>query len=53
MIAEQEYIKRLQNEMEAERAVQLEKRRQEKMYLQKMMEENEINKAKQRAEEER
>ena len=52
-MAEQEYIRRLQQEMEAERSIQLEKRRQEKLYLQKMMEENEKNKAKQKMDEER
>jgi len=37
MHQEQEYINRLQSEMEAERSMQMEKRRQERDYLQKML----------------
>lgn len=38
-------MNRLKDEMEMERALQQEKRRQEKEYLQKMLRENEANKA--------
>ena len=41
-------IKRLRGEMDAEREMQMEKRKQEKEYLRKMLEDNEANKAKQR-----
>lgn len=44
MNQEQEYINRLKNEMEAEKQMQMEKRRQERDYLQKMLHENELNK---------
>ena len=37
-------VNRLKEEMEMERALQQEKRRQEKEYLQKMLRENEANK---------
>jgi hypothetical protein len=46
-------VKRLQEEMDAERRLQQEKRRQEKEYLQKMLVENEKHKAKALAERER
>ena len=46
MEAEIDYINRLKNEMEAERALQAEKRRQEKEYLQKMLHENDLHKQK-------
>jgi hypothetical protein len=46
-------VKRLQEEMDAERRLQQEKRRQEKEYLQKMLTENEKHKAKALAERER
>lgn len=36
-------LKRLQNEMESERIVQMEKKRQEKEYFTKMLEENRNN----------
>jgi len=49
--AELELVDRLKKEMEAERSLQNEKREQERNYLKKMLEENELNKAK--AEEER
>lgn len=39
-------VARLKNEMEQERAMMLEKKRQEKEYLQKMLVENEKEKAK-------
>lgn len=42
--AEVEQVNRLKEEMDAERALQHEKRRQEKEYLQKMLRENEANK---------
>jgi hypothetical protein len=45
MNQEKEYISRLKQEMEQERANQQEKRKQEREYLQKMMLENERNKA--------
>lgn len=44
MNQEIEYINRLRSEMENERQIQIEKRKQEKEYLQKMLEENENNK---------
>lgn len=53
MHQEQEYINRLQSEMEAERSMQMEKRRQERDYLQKMLQENENNKRRQREDDER
>ena len=53
MNQEQDYICRLKNEMDAEKAMQLEKRKQERDYLQKMLQENEINKKKQKEEESR
>ena len=37
-------VNRLKEEMEMERQLQMEKRRQEKEYLQKMLRENEANK---------
>jgi hypothetical protein len=40
-------VNRLKSEMEQERAMMLEKKRQEKEYLQKMLIENEREKAKQ------
>lgn len=46
-------VKRLQEEMDAERRLQQEKRRQEKEYLQKMLVENEKHKAKALVERER
>ena len=46
-------VKRLQEEMDAERRLQHEKRRQEKEYLQKMLTENEKHKAKALAEREK
>jgi len=42
-------VDRLKNEMEAERSLQSEKREQERQYLKKMLEENEMNKAKMNA----
>ena len=39
-----ELVNRLKEEMEMERNLQMEKRRQEKEYLQKMLRENEENK---------
>ncbi len=42
--AEVELVNRLKEEMEMERSLQQEKRRQEKEYLQKMLRENEANK---------
>ena len=42
--AEVDLVNRLKEEMEMERALQQEKRRQEKEYLQKMLRENEANK---------
>ena len=53
MNQEIEFLNRLKSEMDAERALQAEKRKQEREYLQKMLQENEINKARQREEEER
>ena len=43
--AEVDLVNRLKDEMEIERQLQQEKRRQEKEYLQKMLRENESNKA--------
>ena len=51
MAQEKDYIKRLQAEMEAERKLQQEKRKQEREYLHKMMLENEKNKARMREDE--
>ena len=48
---EKDYIKRLQTEMEQERKLQQEKRKQEREYLHKMMIENEKNKALMKGEE--
>ena len=48
MQQELDNINRLQAEMEAERQMQMQKRKQEREYLQKMLEENEKNKARQR-----
>lgn len=47
-----EYINRLRSEMENERQIQMEKRKQEKEYLNKMLMENKENKERQKAEEE-
>lgn len=44
MHQEKEYINRLKVEMEQERQLQQEKRKQEREYLQKMLFENEKNK---------
>jgi hypothetical protein len=43
---EVELVQRLRDEMAMEKAMQIEKRRQEKEYLMKMLRENEANKAK-------
>ena len=43
---EVELVQRLRDEMNMEQAMQVEKRRQEKEYLQKMLVENEANKKK-------
>jgi len=48
-----ELVKRLQNEMEQERAVMMEKKKQEREYLQKMLVENDKQKAKTMEERER
>jgi hypothetical protein len=53
MNQEKEYINRLKQEMEQERNLQLEKRKQEKEYLQRMMMENERNKLRQKEEDSR
>ncbi len=47
MSHEQEQVRRLQGEMEQERLMALEKRKQERDYLNRMMLENEKDKAKQ------
>ena len=52
MNQEMEYINRLRSEMENERQIQMEKRKQEKEYLNKMLMENKENKERQKAEEE-
>ena len=52
MNQEMEYINRLRSEMENERQIQMEKRKQEKEYLNKMLMENKENKQRQKAEEE-
>jgi hypothetical protein len=44
MNQEMEYINRLRSEMENERQIQMEKRKQEKEYLNKMLMENKENK---------
>ena len=46
MNQEMEYINRLRSEMENERQIQMEKRKQEKEYLNKMLMENKENKQK-------
>ena len=51
MQQEKDYIKRLQTEMEQERKLQQEKRKQEREYLHKMMIENEKNKARMKEDE--
>jgi len=48
MRSELDNIQRLQAEMDAERGMQQEKRRQEREYLQKMLEENDKNKERQK-----
>ena len=48
MTQELETINRLKNEMDQERALQADKRKQEREYLQKMLDENDRNKQRQR-----
>ena len=53
MTQEMETINRLQNEMDQERALQQDKRKQEREYLQRMLEENDKNKLRQQAQQEK